>query len=172
MLKAEPLRTFPFGHGLQAELMLLPDCDVLENVFYHWRHFGTIPWPSDLYGGHPGWNLPELLSSPTPGLYSCPATWQPFLPLNCLNRVVVKVYRLPGANWESTVTVSVVPKLDKLDKLCIYSIVAGQGKNNKILQFHISQVFNPATLSPWQLYVKWITKFSSLESDIHSDIYQ
>ena len=92
--------------------------------------------------------------------------------LNCLNRVVVKVYRLPVANWESTVTVSVVPKLDKLGKLCIYSIVAEQGKNNKSLQFHISRVFNAAKLSPWQLYVRWITKFSSLESVIHSDIYQ
>ena len=43
MLKAEPLRTFPFGYGLQAELMVLLDCDVLGNIFCCWRQYlGTI----------------------------------------------------------------------------------------------------------------------------------
>lgn len=30
MLRAEPLRTLPFGHGSQTASMLLHDCDVLE----------------------------------------------------------------------------------------------------------------------------------------------
>lgn len=103
MLKAEALRTFPFGHGLQAELMLLQDCDVLENVFCRWRQFfGIVPWPSDLYRRFAGWNLPELLSFPTPTVASCPArvTTSPFS-LSCRNSVVVKAqgFLYPREDW-------------------------------------------------------------------------
>ena len=38
--------------------------------------------------------------------------------LNCLNRFIVKVYSITVPNWELSFTVSVVPKLDRLDKLC------------------------------------------------------
>lgn len=152
MLKAEPRRTFPFGHGLQAELTLLQDCDVLGNVFCRWRRFfGTIPWPSDLHGRYPGWNLPELLNSTLPlpcafilvhlhdnlfSLFVC-----------CLNRVVVQVHGLTIPDAELAFTVPSDSRWDKLDKWWVYSVVNRDnrwGENDKILPFYTPEVSDPA----------------------------
>lgn len=127
MLKAEPLRTFPFGYGLQAELMLLPDCDVLGNIFCCWRQYlGTIPWP---YGGRLGEIFQNYWVPPPPAFILVQLQENLSSFLNCLNRFVVKVYSITIPNWELSFTVSVMPKLDRLDKLCSsYSVVSGQGK--------------------------------------------
>lgn len=143
MPKAEPLRTLPFGHGLQAESMLPQDCDVPANVFCRWRQFlGTVLWPSDLHGQYPGWNLPELLNSslppPHPTFFLVHLHDDLFsLSLYCLNRAVVRVYRLTARDGELALI-------------------------QQNFAFCTSQVFNPAGLRSWPRCVSKASQNSRL----------
>lgn len=125
MLKAEPLRTLPFGHGSQTESKLPRDCDVLEmNSVAGGGSSAPLCDRQICAEGFLGEIFQSYWIAPHSNLNSCAPTQPPFVffafSLLLLKQSCVSVWATVP-DWELVFTVSMVPKLDKPDESCIHS---------------------------------------------------
>lgn len=67
MHEGRATENFPFWTQIANRTDAAAGAGCARNAFCSWRRFrGTILWPSGLYRGYPGWNVPELLKSTPP----------------------------------------------------------------------------------------------------------